>query len=465
MYLQVQKFEQGRHPIRRLNERSPDSNEDYRINGDYIEDSSEESRRKPSVKKVVQHSIENHEVKHQSSSNVIDKIFSKDYSKLFQNDSSDGPKQNHDVGVPRSEINELLPIQNHQNDSRFIDRNSDSESESTGTISSKKDTGRVIEQNENILYSDSGRNLQKIFATDNSEFSIYNAGGDSDSVSNQEIDLPTRNVDDIKNKQEVSYQSTFEEELTNNTQEVDNEGKYAADNKAKDYYDDYSNVVYDANDDHFDSKGYGIDSPVNSYDDYYENNEHLVAYDEQDTVYSNQIENYDVYNDYDYNESIDYMMNYDEQNKEYISNQVENYDVYDDFDYNEHNEYLLDYDEQNNQIENYDVYDDFDYNDYNEYLLNYDEQNDRIQNYDVYEDFDYDNKNRHLIYYDEYNNQIEHYDASDDFDYNKENNEYLVNYDEQESNSYDSSVYTLNNNDEPTKKKKAVSVQQVKIQL
>ena len=33
------------------------------------------------------------------------------------------------------------------------------------------------------------------------------------------------------------------------------------------------------------------------------------------------------------------------------------------------------------------------------------------------------------------------------------------------SNSYDSAVYTLNNNDEPTKKKDVVSVQQVKIQL
>ena len=81
--LQVQKLEHGRHPIKKLHERSQDSNEDYRLLGDYNEESSKESIRKPSVKRIVQHSIENHEVKHQSSSDVIDKIFSKDYSKLF----------------------------------------------------------------------------------------------------------------------------------------------------------------------------------------------------------------------------------------------------------------------------------------------------------------------------------------------------------------------------------------------
>ena len=161
--LQVQTFDHGRHPIRRLNERSQDSNEDSRLIRDQIEDSSDESTRKPSVKRIVQHSIENQEVKHQSSSNVIDKIFSKDYSKLFQNDSSDTHKQNPSEGVrPEST--------NHQNDS--------------------------------------GRNLQNIFATE-SKLNINNGHADGDSINSDPV-----NDTDIKNQQEVSYIRTFEENLT-----------------------------------------------------------------------------------------------------------------------------------------------------------------------------------------------------------------------------------------------------------
>ena len=175
--LQVQTFDHGRHPIRRLNERSQDSNENSRLIRDQIEDSSDESTRKPSVKRIVQHSIENQEVKHQSNSNVIDKIFSKDYSKLFQNDSSDTHKQNPSEGVlPES------TIQNHQNDSSFfINRNSE---------------------------TDSGRNLQKIFATE-SKLNINNGHADGDSINSDPV-----NDNDIKNQQEVSYIRTFEENLT-----------------------------------------------------------------------------------------------------------------------------------------------------------------------------------------------------------------------------------------------------------
>ena len=172
--LQVQTFDHGRHPIRRLNERSQDSNEDSRLIRDQIEDSSDESTRKPSVKRIVQHSIENQEVKHQSNSNVIDKIFSKDYSKSFQNDSSDTHKQNHSEGVrPESTI---------QNDSSFfINRNSE---------------------------TDSGRNLQKIFATE-SKLNINNGHADGDSINSDPV-----NDTDIKNQQEVSNIRTFEENLT-----------------------------------------------------------------------------------------------------------------------------------------------------------------------------------------------------------------------------------------------------------
>ena len=173
--LQVLTFDHGRQPIRRLNERSQDSNENSRLIRDQIEDSSDESTRKPSVKRIVQHSIENQEVKHQSNSNVIDKIFSKDYSKLFQNDSSDTHKQNPSEGVrPEST--------NHQNDSSFfIHRNSE---------------------------TDSGRNLQNIFATE-SKLNINNGHADGDSNNSDPV-----NDNDIKNQQEVSYIRTFEENLT-----------------------------------------------------------------------------------------------------------------------------------------------------------------------------------------------------------------------------------------------------------
>ena len=84
---QVQKFEHGR-------QRYEDSNEDYNLIGNQMEERFEESERKPTMKRIVRHKIENNEVKHPASSNEVDKIFSKDYLKLFKNESSDGSQQN-----------------------------------------------------------------------------------------------------------------------------------------------------------------------------------------------------------------------------------------------------------------------------------------------------------------------------------------------------------------------------------
>ena len=269
-----------------------------------MEERFEESERKPTMKRIVRHKIENNEVKHPASSNEVDKIFSKDYLKLFKNESSDGSQQNPSESdrVQTSEnikegkvINKIVSQEQSnliQNDSSiFINRNSET--------SSVKDAGRVTEQKENGLsQSVSGGNLQKIFAKDKSKPNINQADGD------------------INN--EVSYESTS---FSNDVHAMDTE-EYATGNGLMDYNAHLSSHVYN---------------------DYYENKEYGINYDEQDRDYSNQIENMQ-YDD----RMIEYGTNYEEEERDY-SNQIGTIQ-YDD----RMTKYGMNYEEEDydNQIEN-----------------------------------------------------------------------------------------------------------------
>ena len=268
---QVQKFEHGRNLNKKFIERYQDSNEDYNLVGDQMEKRFEESERKPTMKRIVRHKIENNEVKHPSSSNEIDKIFSKDYMKLFKNESSDGSQQNPSESE-RVQISETIRegkeqsnlIQNYHNDSSiFINRNSETEHKETSSVN---DAGRITEQKENGMSpSVSGGNLQKIFATDKSEHNINQADG------------------------EVISEST---PLSNDAHAMDMDTEeYAIGNEFMDYNDDYA---------HLNSHVYN--------NDYYENKEYGINYDEQDRDYSNHIENIQ------YDDRLrEYGTNYDEQ--------------------------------------------------------------------------------------------------------------------------------------------------------
>ena len=294
----MQNYEHERHPIKRINERYHDSNEEDQLIGDQKEEIFEEhqhaleSERKPSVKRIVRHRIENNEVKHPASSNVIDKIFSKEYSKLFKNVSSDGSRQNNPVTEKNEEekgivINKRISREqsnlfiNHQNDSgNFINRGDETERKE---MNSDPDT--VTEQNRN--------SMKKIFVTDESEVNLNHAGeGIDSSVKNvnrnskehnflgQRVGSEVMSQDNNLNNKEAAFERTFEDKSTNHEENKE----YAIGNEINEFYDDYSHH-----------------SQI--YDDYYENKEYGVNYNEEEREYSDQNEN--IQNDFTYDATVD----------------------------------------------------------------------------------------------------------------------------------------------------------------
>ena len=426
---QVEKFEHGRHPIKEFDERYQDSNEDYQLDSDQIKERYDESELKPSVKRIVRHKIENNEVKHQASSNEIGKIFSKDYSKLFKNESSDGIQQNspesEGVQISNDEgkvINSIFSqeqnnIQNSQNDSTFdINRNSDTDSIETTLVN---DAGRVAEHKEDVLSSSSGRNVQKIYATENSELDV--------------------------NKDNGEYYAHV----------VDTE-EYATENEYTDYNDDYAQV--DSHDyyDYNENKEYGINynaqardygnqmEDTKNYDNIFE---YGINYDEQDIDYNSQMDGIhnireDTHNDKleneeenkNHNDSAVMSQEKDLKNKEVtLQNTLEDKLANDALE-NEVIDYSGDYSHANDDFVDYKTDKNTDYftNSYDEQYRDY-----QIENFNVYDNY-YDSYDVYDNYYDSYdgyddyfeNNQIETYPTYDDY---LENNEYSINHYEQDT--------------------------------
>ena len=300
---QVQNYEHEHHPIKRTNERYHDSNEEDQLIGDQKEEIFEEhqhaleSERKPSVKRIVRHRIENNEVKHPASSNVIDKIFSKEYSKLFKNVSSDISQQNNPMTesnekekgivinnrISREQSNLFI---NHQNDSgNFINRGDE-----TTRKEMNLDSEIFTEQNRNRMtsVSDSRENLKNV-----SEVKLNHAGEGIDlSVKNvnhnnkehnflgQRVGSEVMSQNNDLNTKEASFERTFEDKLTNHEENKE----YAIGNEINEFYDDYSHH-----------------SQI--YDDYYENKEYGVNYNEEEREYSDQNEN--IQKDITYEATVD----------------------------------------------------------------------------------------------------------------------------------------------------------------
>ena len=303
----MQNYEYERHPVKKFNEGDLDSNEEDELIGDQKEEIFEEhqhaleSERKPSVKRIVRHRIENNEVKHPANSNVIDKIFRKEYSELFKNVSSDGYQSPKSEGTPMSGNNQEGKVinkifsrdqsnlyNNHQNDSsNFINRNDETE---------RKDTisGMLTEQNGNSMTSASEKT---------SELEINQARGGSNTISNQRMDLSVRNVNNKEHNflgqkvgsevmsqersmhnQEASSENNFMDKSTN--EEVATE-EYTIGNEVDDFYDDNSPTHMDSHD----------------YDDYYENKEYGINYDEQEGEYNDEVEN--IKSDITYDDTMD----------------------------------------------------------------------------------------------------------------------------------------------------------------
>ena len=478
----MQKFEHGRNLNKKFIERYQDSNEDYNLVGDQMEKSFEKSERKPTMKRIVRHKIENNEVKHPASSNEIDKIFTKDYLNLFKNESSDGSLQNPSESerVQNSEIgegkviNKIISqeqsnlIQNYQNDSSlFINRNSETEHKETSSVN---DAGRVTEQKENGMSpSVSGGNLQKIFATDKSKHNINHADGEI-------------------NKEVISESTS----LSNDAHAVDTE-EYATGNGLSDYNNDYAhpnshvyNDYYEQDRDHNNQiENIQYDDRIIEYGTNYDGQETInideygINYEEED--FNNQIEN--IQNDDIPNDTVETPNNKLEHGKENNNNNgslmISQEDILQKKEVTLQNtlrensannavgDEVIDYDYSGDYFRANDDLIDYDNN---EYVGDYfDEQDGDAHNpFEHYNDF-YDNKEYSNSQYEEYrelSNQMENYGVYDGkFDYYDvyddyfKNMEYLMHYDEQYSardnsdqmNEYDFSDdyldYSIDNDD------------------
>ena len=325
-----------RHPIKKFNERYHDNNEEDQLLGDQKEEIFEEHQHalesvdKPSVKRIVRHKIENNEVKHPANSNVINKIFSKEYSKLFKNDTYKGSQQNDldSKGNQSSENNEKGKVINNifssEQSNLFKSHQSDSGDLSNKNADSNavKDSGMVIDQNKKVQTLDSGRNSQKISFIDDSEFDMNQASGDIDTISNHKkressienmnhnkehnflgqkvgSEVMSHSQQDSLQNQGTSFERTFEDKSRN--QEVAKE-EYTMGNEVNDYYDDYSHAH----------------SSSHVYDDYYENMEYGVNYDEESKEFNDQIEN--TQNDIVHDTSVDLVDDRTEDEKENNNN-------------------------------------------------------------------------------------------------------------------------------------------------
>ena len=292
----MQKLEHERYPIRKFIERYHDSNEEDQLLGDQKEEIFKEhqhaldSENKPSVKRIVRHKIENNEVKHPANSNVIDKIFRKEYSKLFKNDTTEGLQQNDldSKGIQSSEnqekgkvINNIFSseqsnlFESHQSNSGDI-------SNINADTNSVKDSGMTTNQKKKGPTLDSGRNFQKISVIDEMGIdTISNHKKRDSSLENvnhnkehnflgQKVgsEVMSQSLQDSIHNQGTSFESTFEDKSTNN--EVAKE-EYSLGNEVHDYYDDYSQAH----------------SNSHVYDDYYENKEYGVNYEEKDEEFNN----------------------------------------------------------------------------------------------------------------------------------------------------------------------------------
>ena len=294
----MQKLEHERYPIRKFIEKYHDSNEEDQLLGDQKEEIFMEhqhaldSENKPSVKKIVRHKIENNEVKHPANSNVIDKIFRKEYSKLFKNDTTEGLQQNDldSKGIQSSENQEKGKViknifsseqsnlfESHQSNSGDISNiNADADTNSV------KDSGMTTNQKKKGPTLDSGRNFQKISVIDEMGIdTISNHKKRDSSLENvnhnkehnflgQKVgsEVMSQSLQDSIHNQGTSFESTFEDKSTNN--EVAKE-EYSLGNEVHDYYDDYSQAH----------------SNSHVYDDYYENKEYGVNYEEKDEEFNN----------------------------------------------------------------------------------------------------------------------------------------------------------------------------------